>query len=79
MRNAICGRIDSSYDYVCRICVDCYLQYYTHVPEFYCFWRYIHRMIVHTSNIVNLSTAEDRDIDIEYINNLYDAVIIHQK
>jgi hypothetical protein len=78
-RNAQFGRLESGYDYVLRTCVNKYLESYMDVPSYYCFWRYIHRMLVHTSLIVNMSILEDSDIPANHTEQLYSPAIIHQK
>jgi hypothetical protein len=79
IRNAQFGRLESGYDYTLRVCVNQYLDQYQQTPHFYMFWRYIHRLLVQTTLIVNISTNSDSDIPLDYIDRLYDCVIIHRK
>jgi hypothetical protein len=79
IRNAQFGRLQSAYDYVLRMCVNDYMLGYSTTYHYHYFWRYIHRMIVHTTLITNFAPNFDKHITDSYITDLYDPVIIHQK
>lgn len=75
-----CNRTGVAYDQMMSYCLDAYLRAYTQLYSQYMFYRYIYRMIVHTSLIVNVasdSPAEKKPV--EYYVNSYNAVIVHQK
>jgi hypothetical protein len=75
-----CNRSGTAYDQMMSYCLDAYLRIYRHIYPNYMFYRYIYRMMVHTSLIVNAasdSPAEKKPV--EYYVNTYNAVIVHQK
>lgn len=75
-----CNRVGTAYDQMMTHCVNAYLCTYTKFYSQHMFFRYIYRMMVNTSLIVNAasdSPAEKKSV--EYYVNTYNAVIVHQK
>ena len=68
-----------AYDYTMRQCIDTYMNTYTNIPDLYRYYRYFHRMMLHTSLIANaLDNNGPKKTADEYM-RLYNAVIVHIK
>ena len=83
------GNVNPAYDGCIMECMDSYMRYYMKDKLYFrqqpiycnifCFWRYIHRLLIHTTHIVNVSVNEDRTLPVKLLDDLYNGVIIHKK
>ena len=83
------GDVSVAYDSAITDCLQLYIDTYMDVSKrhhkhalccrMFCFWRYIHRMLIHTSHIVNVSVKEDNDMSFDFLEDLYDYAIVHKK
>lgn len=88
-RQVLNGNISPAYDSSITECIDSYIFYYmkndlnyhkhTLYCNVFCFWRYIYRLLIHTTHIVNVSVNQDRILPVKLLDDLYDGVIIHKK
>ena len=83
------GNRTIAYDAALTDTVDAYITAYmdatkghtqhNHCCAMFCFWRYVHRLLVHTTHIVNASVKEDKDLSLDLLDNLYKYAILHKK
>lgn len=83
------GDFCHAYDMAIGACIYAYLTYYMKDASlystqpvycnFFCFWRYVNRMLVSTTHIVNASIKADQNLTLPFLESLYDGVIVHRK
>lgn len=83
------GELNHAYDMAIGDCVLDYLAYYMKDTllystqpvycQYFCFWRYVNRMMVSTTHIVNASVKADQNLTLPFLESLYNGVIVHRK